>query len=262
MRSRWRRWRRSSPPWRRGSCWHWRATSGRGSPQGGGSSACGGGAHCAAGRGRAAGTRAAPAGAARRGGLTRRARGVSQGAWKKTLRVDKPHPAVRRAAATLCRKTRRRAPGRAWRACTRSTGALFVCERAFAALAVVALFGVQGWRWARAREVRDLVFALDANTAGQQQWRQLARQAALRGKRVAGLEAAAYGGWKDVNEAWVAGTPHVQGGDRNTKPLFTRTHPLAPPRTPPAPPRAPGSYPPAAPERPRRGVPRGRRRAW
>jgi hypothetical protein len=71
---------------------------------------------------------------------------------------------------------------------------------------VVAIFGVQGWRWDWAREVRELVFALDADTAGQQQWRQLARQAALRGKRVAVLPPEAYGGRKDVNEAWVAGT--------------------------------------------------------
>src|SRR6266478_5708764 len=93
-------------------------------------------------------------------------------------------------------------------------GALWVCEGAFDALAlraagvsrVVAIFGVQGWRWDWVREVRELVFALDADAAGQQQWRQLARQAALRGKRVAGLPAAAYGGHKDVNEAWVAGT--------------------------------------------------------
>ena len=56
------------------------------------------------------------------------------------------------------------------------------------------------------REVRELVFALDADAAGQQQWRILARQAALRGKQVAVLEPAAYGGRKDVNEAWVAGT--------------------------------------------------------
>jgi hypothetical protein len=54
--------------------------------------------------------------------------------------------------------------------------------------------------------VRELCFALDADAAGQQQWRQLARQAALRGKQVAVLPAAAYGGHKDVNEAWVAGT--------------------------------------------------------
>src|SRR5919108_4200718 len=91
---------------------------------------------------------------------------------------------------------------------------LWVCEGAFDALAllaagvprVVALFGVQGWRWDWAREVRELVIALDADSAGQQQWRQLARQAALRGKQVAVLPAAAYGGHKDVNEAWVAGT--------------------------------------------------------
>jgi hypothetical protein len=94
------------------------------------------------------------------------------------------------------------------------TGPLWVCEGAFDALAllaagvsrVVAIFGVQGWLWDWAREVRELVFALDADAAGQQQWRQLARQAALRGKRVAVLEPAAYGWHKDVNEAWVAGT--------------------------------------------------------
>jgi hypothetical protein len=97
-------------------------------------------------------------------------------------------------------------------------GPLWVCEGAFDALAllavgvprVVAIFGVQGWRWAWVRDVRTLVFALDADTAGQQQWRQLARQAALRGKRVAVLPPAAYGGHKDVNEAWVAGTLAVR----------------------------------------------------
>jgi len=31
------------------------------------------------------------------------------------------------------------------------------------------------------------------------------RLAALRGKQVAGLEPTAYGGYKDVNEAWMAG---------------------------------------------------------
>ena len=92
-------------------------------------------------------------------------------------------------------------------------GPLWVCEGAFDALAllaagvprVVAIFGVQGWRWDWVRAVQELVFALDADAAGQQQWRQLARQAALRGKRVAVLEPTAYGGYKDVNEAWVAG---------------------------------------------------------
>src|SRR5438067_5470185 len=93
-------------------------------------------------------------------------------------------------------------------------GPLWVCEGGFDALAlmaagvsrVVALFGVQGWRWDWVKEARELVFALDADAAGQQQWRQLARQAALRGKGVAVLPAAAYGGHKDINEAWVAGS--------------------------------------------------------
>jgi len=76
----------------------------------------------------------------------------------------------------------------------------------------VAIFGVQGWRWDWAREVHELVFALDADAAGQQQWRQLARQAALRGKRVAVLPAAAYGGCKDVSEAWATGVLAVGTG--------------------------------------------------
>ena len=60
---------------------------------------------------------------------------------------------------------------------------LWVCEGAFDALAlraagvprVVAIFGVQGWRWDWVREVRELVFALDAAAAGQQQWKALAQ---------------------------------------------------------------------------------------
>src|SRR5437764_2534843 len=97
---------------------------------------------------------------------------------------------------------------------------LWVCEGAFDALAllaagvsrVVAIFGVQGWRWDWVREVRELVFALDADAAGQQQWRALAREAALRGKRVAVLPAVAYGGCKDVSEAWEAGGLCLDGG--------------------------------------------------
>jgi len=52
-----------------------------------------------------------------------------------------------------------------------------VCEGAFNALALlaagggslVALFGVQGWRWDWVQHVRALVLALDADTTGQQQ---------------------------------------------------------------------------------------------
>jgi DNA primase len=91
-----------------------------------------------------------------------------------------------------------------------------VCEGAFDALAlrvagvprVVAIFGVQGWRWAWARDVRELVFALDADATGQQQWRQLARQAALRGTQVAGLPAAASGGMRVVSTAQAASWTH------------------------------------------------------
>jgi hypothetical protein len=50
-----------------------------------------------------------------------------------------------------------------------------------------------------------LVFTLDADAAKQPQWHQLARQAALRGKHVATVPAAAYGGCKDVSEVWAAG---------------------------------------------------------
>jgi hypothetical protein len=100
------------------------------------------------------------------------------------------------------------------------TGPLWVCEGAFDALAllaaglsrVVAIYGVQGWCWAWARHVDALVFALDADVAGQQQWQALARQAALRGKRVAVLPEAAYGGCKDVSEAWAAGVLGLDGG--------------------------------------------------
>jgi hypothetical protein len=116
-------------------------------------------------------------------------------------------------------------------------GPLWVCEGTFDALAllavgvsrVVAIFGVQGWRWDWAREVHELVFALDADAPGQQQWRQLARQAALRGKRVAVLPAAAYGGCKDVSDAWAtgvlavgAGPAAAPGGEALTEPPHQR----------------------------------------
>ena len=96
-------------------------------------------------------------------------------------------------------------------------GPLFVCEGAFDALALmaagyprtVATFGVDGWRWEWARDVRQLVLALDADEAGQRAWRELARHAVLRGKRVAFLPPEAYGGHKDASEAWAAGVLQV-----------------------------------------------------
>jgi hypothetical protein len=91
--------------------------------------------------------------------------------------------------------------------------AVFVCEGPFDALSllaggqkrVVAIFGVNGWRWEWTRSARSLVFALDTDETGQKSWRELARQARLRGKSVAFLPPEAYGGCKDVNEAWVSG---------------------------------------------------------
>lgn len=91
-------------------------------------------------------------------------------------------------------------------------GPLFVCEGAFDLLSLmaagvsrgVAIYGVDGWRWDWAREVRRIVFALDADPAGGK-WKELARQGCLRGKRVGYLTPDSYGGHKDVNEAWAAG---------------------------------------------------------
>jgi hypothetical protein len=93
------------------------------------------------------------------------------------------------------------------------TAPLCVCEGPFDALSllaagmprVVAIFGVHGWRWAWAREISQMIFALDTDPTGQHHWRLLARQAVLRGKQVGVLPVTAYGGYKDVNAAWTAG---------------------------------------------------------
>jgi DNA primase len=92
---------------------------------------------------------------------------------------------------------------------------LYVCEGPFDALSLlaadpranaVAIFGVQGWRQDWASTVKRIVFALDADAAGEKAWRSLARQLVLRGKQVRILPAEAYGGAKDINEAWMLGT--------------------------------------------------------
>src|SRR5262249_62140225 len=49
-------------------------------------------------------------------------------------------------------------------------------------------------------------------TGGQRRWRRLAGRAVLRGKRVAVLPAAAYGGSKDVSDAWAMGVLAVGAG--------------------------------------------------
>ena len=96
-------------------------------------------------------------------------------------------------------------------------GPVWVVEGAFDALAlleagverVVAVFGVGGWRWSWFRQVAELVFAFDADQAGTDAWRKLAKGAVMRGKRVETLTISAYGGEKDVAAAWAAGVLEV-----------------------------------------------------
>lgn len=93
-------------------------------------------------------------------------------------------------------------------------GEVFVCEGPFDALSLiaakpdlcaVAIFGVQGWRHDWASELKRITFALDTDAAGQKAWRSLARQLALRGKKIRVLPPETFGGAKDLNEAWVDG---------------------------------------------------------
>ncbi|KAF0250413.1 MAG: hypothetical protein FD167_192 [bacterium] len=94
---------------------------------------------------------------------------------------------------------------------------VFICEGPFDAVSLVAasylnavaIFGVNGWRWDWSRNISKLIFALDADEAGNK-WKELAREACLRGKQVCFLPPESYGSKKDVNEAWVAGTLNVE----------------------------------------------------
>ncbi len=58
----------------------------------------------------------------------------------------------------------------------------------------------QAW----ARELRELVFYLDADEAGQKKRQEMSRAAAMRGKRVSYLPPEALGGHKDLSAAWGA----------------------------------------------------------
>ncbi len=92
--------------------------------------------------------------------------------------------------------------------------ALVVCEGAVDALAIiasghertVAIFGVNGWRWEwLPPDVRSIVFAMDADAAGDDAWRDIAQGARRMGIRVVHLTAAAYGGEKDAAAAYAKG---------------------------------------------------------
>ena len=92
-------------------------------------------------------------------------------------------------------------------------GPVTICEGAFDALAliaagapgVIAIFGVNGWRWEWAKEAGEMILALDSDATGASELQELARQAKLRGKRIAYLEPGAYGEEKDASAAWSAG---------------------------------------------------------
>lgn len=96
---------------------------------------------------------------------------------------------------------------------------VYICEGAFDALSLIAagypnacaIFGVNGlrWDWVKAN---TLVFCLDNDTAGQESWRELAKEAVLLGKKVYFLDESTYQGYKDLNEVWVA-TGHIDLGE-------------------------------------------------
>jgi DNA primase len=91
---------------------------------------------------------------------------------------------------------------------------VYITEGPFDALSLIAagaesalaVFGVGGWRWDWFRRLPSVVFALDSDSIGQSGWQQIARQLRLTGKSVAVLSPVAYGGFKDPNEAWLAGS--------------------------------------------------------
>ncbi|MEW6351457.1 MAG: hypothetical protein AB1646_20585 [Thermodesulfobacteriota bacterium] len=57
------------------------------------------------------------------------------------------------------------------------------------------------------------MFAFDADEAGAS-WKSLARQAILRRKEVEFVSSEEYGGRKDINDAWTAGTLRIDAPDR------------------------------------------------
>lgn len=97
------------------------------------------------------------------------------------------------------------------------SGALWMVEGAVDALALRAagidrVAALMGSSWAKLPwNVSEVVLALDADATGRAQAQKMARQAAMLGKRVRILPPEAYGGAKDVAEAWQAGTLSLFG---------------------------------------------------
>jgi DNA primase len=96
----------------------------------------------------------------------------------------------------------------------RGAGQIYITEGPFDALSliaagiepVVAIFGAGGWRWDWARQLSGLVLAFDDDATGQSRWPEIARGGRLRSKKIEFVRPEAYGGYKDANEAWVAGS--------------------------------------------------------
>lgn len=91
---------------------------------------------------------------------------------------------------------------------------VYVCEGVFDALSLLklglsacAVFGLDGlrWEWVKSKQV---IFAFDQDVAGSK-WKQLAKEGLLRGKDIWWLPPEAFGGHKDINEAFVAGTLNI-----------------------------------------------------
>lgn len=91
-------------------------------------------------------------------------------------------------------------------------GPLWIVEGAFDALAlraagvgkVVAVFGLEGFDWAWLRGQREVVIAMDGDESGRKAAEKLREEARYRGLKVTVLDPAAYGGFKDVADAWAA----------------------------------------------------------
>lgn len=98
-------------------------------------------------------------------------------------------------------------------------GPLWIVEGAFDALAlraagvdkVLAVFGLAGfdWRWLKGQ--REIVLALDADESGIEAANKMAEDAAYRAIKVRRLGLEAYGGAKDVSQAWQLGTLQLDG---------------------------------------------------
>ena len=102
-------------------------------------------------------------------------------------------------------------------------GLLFVTEGAFDALSLivrgyraVAIFGLDGLRWEWVRE-REIVLALDTDSAGVKGVSELAKKAQQFGIKLRRLTVEELGGCKDVNEALVKGCLRIDAPtNRNT----------------------------------------------